>query len=451
MAIWWITEAVPLAATSLLPLVLFPALGVMSLAEAARPFAHHLVALFLGGFVLGLAVERWGLHKRVALTTLLGVGTKPKALIAGFMIATAVLSMFISNTATTIMMLPIALSVIRLVEKRLDSEHITAGQNFGPCLLLGVAYASSIGGVTTITGTQPNLLLVSFLEEQGTPISWGQWLPLGLTLLCIMLPASWYLLTHVSLPIRVRHIPGGRELIKQQLSELGRVSRPEWTVLVVFALVAAGWITRVPLTNTLDAAGFQELAERLRLLGDPGIVMLGAMALFVLPVGAQNGKQQRAMDWPTASKLPWDVLLLFGGGLSLAAAMKASGLDVYIGGQLGSLSGVPTWVLILAVSIVVILLTEITSNTATTAALVPIMGAAAQGLGVHPALLMVPAGVVASYAFMLPVATPPNAIVFSSGTLRIGQMARAGLLINLLGVAVVVLVISTIGEQLLPL
>lgn len=451
MACWWITEAVPLAISSLLPLALFPLAGVMSLADAASPFAHRLVALFLGGFFLGLAVERWGLHKRIALATVLGVGTRPTTLIAGFMLATGLLSMVISNTATTIMMLPIAVSVLGLLERRQQEEGIAPAPNFAPCLLLSIAYASSIGGITTITGTQPNLLLIGFLEERGTEISWAGWLPIGGTLFVLMLPLTWFLMTRVILPVRLAEIPGGRSLIRDQLRTLGPISRPEWTVIAVFLLVAGGWMTRTFVQSALTDAGFDEAAARLAALGDPGIVIVGAVLLFVIPVGVREGQPRRAMDWPTAAKLPWDVLLLFGGGLSLAAAMKVSGLDVFIGDQLAALDGLPAWLLVLAVTATVVFLTEITSNTATTAAFVPILGAAAQGVGVHPAMLMIPAGVAASYAFMLPVATPPNAIVFSAGRVRIDQMAGAGLLLNVIGIAVVTIVLFTVGKAVLPI
>ncbi|MEL6499658.1 MAG: SLC13 family permease [Planctomycetota bacterium] len=442
MAIWWMTEAVPLAATSLLPLVLFPALQVVTMREAAAPYAHPLVGLFFGGFILGLAVERWGLHKRLSLATVLLVGTKPTRLIAGFMLATAVMSMFISNTATALMMLPIAMSVIGLLE-RMGSTHA----NFGPALLLGIAYAASIGGTATVTGTQPNILTVGFLREKGVDISWAGWLPFGLTLCGIMLPVTWLLLTRVTLPVRVPAIPGVRGLLREELLGLGRISRGEWTVLAVFVFVAAGWIFRGMIQSALEGAGLTGAATTLDTLGDTGVVMIGAIALFALPVSLKD--RAFAMDWQTTKGMPWEVLLLFGGGLSLAAAMKASGLDVWIGQRMGGLEGVPIWLLIGVITLTVVFLTELTSNTATTAALVPVLGSAADGLGVHPLLLMLPAGVVASYAFMLPVATPPNAIVFSSGRLRIQQMAKAGILMNIIGALVISLVVATVADDLL--
>lgn len=451
MAFWWMTEAIPLAATSLIPLALFPATGVMQIESLADSYAHYLVVLFFAGFVLGLSVEKWGLHKRVALKTVLVVGTKPTRLVAGFMLASALLSMFISNTATAIMMLPIAVSVIALLDRLQKCEQAGGkglGLNFPAALLLGIAYASSIGGVTTITGTQPNLLLIGFLKsDAGIEITWAGWLPLGLALLVCMLPLAWLILTRVALPIRVDSVPGAASFLRDEYRLLGRLSRGEKIVIIVFSFVALGWISRGPLVKWLAATDHQWIADRLVLLKDSGIAMIGAIALFLIPV--KPSQREFAMDWATMRKMPWDVLLLFGGGLALASAMKSSGLDASIGNSLSGLRGVPPVVLVLIVSLTVIFLTELTSNTATTAAFVPILGSAAPALGIHPVLLMVPAGVVASYAFMLPVATPPNAIVFGSGRLTIPQMARAGLLLNITGVIVTTLIVSQFGAILL--
>ncbi|MEM9166413.1 MAG: SLC13 family permease [Planctomycetota bacterium] len=449
MALWWMTEAVPLAATSMLPLVLFPALQVTDMRGAAAPYAHPLVALFFGGFVLGLAVERWGLHRRLALATVLLVGTKPTRLIAGFMLATAVLSMFISNTATSLMMLPIAVSVITLLERLDASGGADSRRNFGPALLLAIAFSSSIGGVATVTGTQPNLLTVGFLRERGVDIDWGQWLPFGVTLCVTMLPITWLVLTRVTLPVRVADIPGVKGLLRDEYHGLGSITRGEWTVILVFAWVALGWVFRGPTEEWLVRNGFETLQATLSSLGDAGIAMIGALVLFAIPVNAKE--RIFAMDWAHTSKMPWDVLLLFGGGLSLAAAMQSSGLDVYIGDQMSGLRGLPPWAIIGIVTVSVVMLTELTSNTATTAALVPVLGGAAPGLGLDPAMLMIPAGVVASFAFMLPVATPPNAIVFSSGRVSIRQMAWSGLILSVVGACVITTVMSTVGPRLLGL
>lgn len=445
MALWWMTEAVHLAVTSLLPVLLFPMLGVSTLGQAAAPFVDPLVVLFFAGFVLGLAVEKWGLHQRFALRTVLLFGTRPARLIGGFMLATAVLSCFINNTATAMMMLPIATSVIALFDRLgVASEGREA---FAPAILLGVAYAASIGGVTTITGTQPNILLVGFLRDEGVKIEWAQWLPLGLTLLAVMLPSAWFILTRVSLRVPREGVPGVDAMLRQELRDLGPMSRPEKIVLATFACVAAGWIFRGLAAGLLADHGFEWVADRLHALGDAGVALAGALVLFVIPVDRKRGVF--VMDWPGMARMPWDVLLLFGGGLALAGAIKSTGLDEAVGGSLSGLRGLPPIVIIVVVSAAVLFLTELSSNTATVAACVPILGSAAPAVGVHPALLMLPAGIVASYGFMLPVGTPPNAIVFGSGRLTIGQMCRAGLLVNIVGVVVTTLVVSQLGGVLL--
>lgn len=445
MAIWWMTEAVHLAVTSLLPILLFPITGVSTVVQAAASFVDPLVVLFFAGFVLGLGVEKWGLHQRFALRTVLLFGTRPARLIGGFMLATALISCFINNTATAMMMLPIATSVIALFDRLgVGGEGRHA---FAPAILLGVAYASSIGGVTTITGTQPNILLVGFLRDEGVEIAWAQWLPLGLTLLAIMLPSAWFILTRVSLRVPREGVPGVEAMLRQDLRDLGPMTRPEKMVLITFACVAFGWIFRGLASSLLVDRGFGASAQRLDALGDAGIALLGALVLFVMPVNARRG--EFVMDWPAMARMPWDVLLLFGGGLALAAAIKSTGLDEAVGGSLSGLRGLPPIVIIVLVSAAVLLLTELSSNTATVAACVPILGSAAPAVGVHPAILMLPAGIVASYGFMLPVGTPPNAIVFGSGRLTIGQMCRAGLLVNIVGVVVTTLVVSQFGGWLL--
>jgi len=446
MALWWMTEAVNLAVTSLLPVLLFPLAGVCSLGEAAGPFTDPLVVLFFSGFVLGLAVEKWGLHQRFALRTVLLFGTRPARLIGGFMLATALISCFINNTATAMMMLPIATSVIALFD-RLHTGAPERHAAFAPALLLGVAYASSIGGVTTITGTQPNILLVGFLRDEGVTISWAQWLPLGLALLAVMLPASWLILTRLALRVPREGVPGVDELLRAELRELGPLTRAEKVVLTTFALVALGWIFRGLAQSWLTSLGLEWLATRLAALGDAGIALAGALALFVIPIDRKRGVF--AMDWPAMARMPWDVLLLFGGGLTLAAALRSTGLDAAIGSALSGLRGLPPTLIVLTVVVGVLVLTELGSNTATTAACVPILGSAAPAIGVHPALLMLPAGIVASYGFMMPVGTPPNAIVFGSGRLTILQMCRAGFFVNLVGVLVATFLVTRLAGPLL--
>jgi sodium-dependent dicarboxylate transporter 2/3/5 len=451
MAVWWMTEAIPVYATALLPLAALPLLGAVSMREAASPYGHELIFLFMGGFILALSMQRWGLHDRVALLALRLVGTKPRNMVGGFMIVTAVMSMWVSNTATTVIMLPIALSVIGLVRSRQGPGGGSApasggkaaepgsrgpitegtGRNFALCLLLGIAYAASIGGIGTLIGTPPNLFLASFIKSHlGREISFVKWMGIGLPLVVLFLPLTWLLLTRLLYPIRIGRIEGGGAYVREAYRRLGRMNRGEWATFIVFMLTAFTWIFR-PLLVKIALAGVKPLAG----LSDPGVVMLAALALFVIPVNVRG--REFVMNWETAVKLPWGLLVLFGGGLSLAAAVQANGVGEFLGNQVSALQGVPPLLLVTLVAALMIFLTELTSNTASTATLVPIMYAVALGLGLHPYALIVPTAIAASCAFMLPVATPPNAIVFGSGYVSIPQMCRAGIWLNLIGIVMV--------------
>ncbi len=452
MAVWWLTETIHISVAALLPLVLLPTFQAASMPDAAAPYAHPLIFLFMGGFLLALAMQRWGLDKRISLLTLRFVGTKPINMVGGVMLATAVLSAFVSNTATTAMMLPIALSVIAIVQRNSDSDE-RAGKNFAICLLLGIAYAASIGGLATIIGSPPNALLVGFVnntiaEPYRMEVSFARWMMIGLPLSVVFLPIVWLLLTRVLYPIRIRQIDGGEKVIASQLQELGPTKRGEWIVFIVFLFTAACWIFRPLLVNIELPLGDTSVVV-FRGLTDPGIAMTGALLLFVIPVDMQE--RQFVMDWETAKQLPWGILILFGGGLSLAAAVQANGVAEFIGSQTRYFTGMPAIVLVLAVTTLVIFLTELTSNTATTATLLPVLAALAPGLGVHPYLLIFPAALSASCAFMMPVATPPNAIVFGSGELTIQQMIKAGLWLNLIGIVLVTLLAFMLLNLVLPL
>jgi sodium-dependent dicarboxylate transporter 2/3/5 len=439
MAAWWMTEAVSIYVTSLLPLCVLPLFGAGTIREAASPYAHELIFLFMGGFVVALSMERWGLHKRFAYAALRVVGTNPHGVVLGFMAATAFVSMWVSNTATAIMMLPIALSVIDVVLKqttgRTASETGTftdePGHNFAVCLLLGIAYSASIGGIGTLIGTPPNLFLASYIEEHlGGDVSFVRWMGIGVSLVVVFLPITWVLLTRVLYPIRIREIEGGAAFIRERYRAHGPMSTGERVTLAVFSIAAAAWVFR-PLLARISVAGVEAFAG----LSDPGIAMIAALALFIFPV---DWKVRRfVMDWETAVRIPWGVLLLFGGGLSLAASIEKNGVGEFIGSLFAGLAGFPELALVLIATTVVIFLTELTSNTATTATLVPVLAAAAPGLGVSPYVLIVPAAIAASCAFMLPVATPPNALVFGSGYVRIGQMVKAGLWLNLIGIVLI--------------
>jgi sodium-dependent dicarboxylate transporter 2/3/5 len=444
MAVWWLTEAAPLAATALLPVVLFPLLGIADIGAATAPYANPLIFLFLGGFLLGLAVQRFGLHRRIALWILLRVGASPRALVGGFMLASALLSMWISNTATAIVMLPIGVSVLRLLAEQGGAPAMGDAvpmRAFGTTLMLGIAYACSIGGIGTLVGTPPNLVLAAFVREHyGTDLGMVRWLGIGLPLVAVLLPLTWLYLTRVAFPLPRASFPCGRTVLADELARLGPMGPGERVTAVVFALTAAGWLLRPQLVVWTGLAG----------LTDAGIAMLGALALFVLPAGprpAPGEPRPRALDWETAKAVPWQILILFGGGLSLASAIAANGVDGYIAGGFQGLAGLPDWVLVLAVAAVVVLLTEVTSNTAVTTTLMPVLAATAAATGAAPGMLLTAAALAASCAFMLPVATPPNAIVFASGQVSIAQMARAGLGLNLLAVLVVTAVV-TIGARL---
>jgi sodium-dependent dicarboxylate transporter 2/3/5 len=414
MATWWISEALPIAATALLPIVLFPLLGIMPTAQTTAAYANPMIYLFLGGFLIAMAMQKWALHRRIALHTIQLVGTSPRRIILGFMLATAFLSMWISNTATTMMLLPIGLAVIAHRPKG-DDEG-----NFATALMLAIAYAASIGGVATLIGTPPNAILAGVLREQsGITLGFAQWMLFALPLSLLMLLITWLYLTRIVYRGSNQVVASDRGLLREQLQGLGRMGYEERWVLLVFGLVALAWILR----GLLDFTWLHGVE-------DASIAIGGALLLFLLPASADKGG--RLLDWHSAVQLPWEILLLFGGGFSLAAAFVQSGLTEWLVSQLGLLQAMPVWLLLLAVVLMIIFLTEVTSNTATATIVLPLMGALAAAMELAPTLLMIPAAIAASYAFMLPVATPPNAIVFGGGHVTIAQMARAGIWMNLI-------------------
>ena len=429
MAAWWLTEAIDIAATALLPMVLFPLAGIASIEKTTAPYASSVIFLFLGSFVVALSMQRWGLDRRIALHILRLVGTRPAHMIGGFMIATAALSAFVSNTATAAMMLPIAASVVAVAHRRTGAEETPRQKNFPPALMLAIAYSASIGGLATIVGTPPNLFLVGFLRKsRGLEVSFASWLEIGLPLAAVLLPVTWWLLTQRLYPVERRPVPGAAEALREALAALGPMSRGERATLVVFAAAATAWIVR-PLLSAWTLFGARPLAG----LSDTGVAVIAALALFLIRVDPER-PEEHAMDWATAEKLPWGVLILFGGGLSLAAAIQSHGVAEFLGAQAHALASWPELAIVMLVTTTTIFLTELTSNTATAAALVPILAAVAPGLGVPELHLVIPATLAASCAFMLPVATPPNAIVFGSGRVTQRQMARAGFWLNLIAI-----------------
>ena len=435
MATWWLTEALPLPATALVPIVLFPLLGIAPIRAATAPYASDVIFLFMGGFMLGLAMQRCCLHVRIALNVVLLVGTQPQRLVGGFMLATAAISMWISNTAAAVMMLPVAASVVEMLRRELGrdaADHHIALRNFGVALMLGVAYGASIGGLGSLIGSPPNVVLASFTaRELGVEISMLDWFTFGVPLMLVFLPLAWWYLTRIAHPVRLPALDGAHS-IRAELAELGRMTSAERRVLAVFAVTALAWILRPQLA-----------ALALPRLSDAGIAMSAALALFLLP--ASGWRNERLLDWPTAATLPWGILLLFGGGLSLAAAIGANGVDQYIAAGFGNLAGAPTWLLVALVVAVVTLLTELSSNTAVATTFIPVLAAVAAGMGVAPMPVLLAATLAASCAFMLPVATPPNAVVFGSGYVRIGDMARAGAWMNVIGLVLITTLVLLIN------
>ena len=422
MATWWISEAVPLPATALLPVALFPLLGIAPLAKAAAPYADPVLFLFLGGFLLGIGLERRDLHKRAGLHAILLVGTSPRRLVGGFLVATAALSMWVSNSATAVIMLPVASAVLGLFALHCRVDPVSQ-RNLGAAVMLAVAYGASIGGLGTLIGTPPNALLAAYMErEHGVTIGFAEWMLVGLPMVFAMIAIAWPLLVRLH-PISAGAADAG-PAIRAELRALGSMGPAERRVAVVFLSTALAWIAR-PLYGSLVPG-----------LDDSVIAILGALCLFVIPSGRGDG--ERLITWEDTRGLPWGILILFGGGLSLAGAISSSGLAAWLGGAMAGLASMPVLVVVAAATLGMIFLTELTSNTASAATFLPVGGAVALGIGIEPAMLAVPLALAASCAFMLPVATPPNAIVFASGKVTIAQMAWAGLWINLLGTVVIV-------------
>lgn len=429
MATWWASEAISVPVTAFLPIVTFPMLGVSSMGETTSHYANPIIYLFLGAFILALAVEKSMLHKRLALMVLSVSGTEGKKLIGAFMAVSALLSMWMTNTSTTMMLMPIALSVATIIVETNDELHVSQKRNFQIAMLLGLAYASTIGGLATLVGTPPNALLVAFLAENyNIQISFASWMLIGIPIMLLMLPITWWSLTRWSYSIDIPENPTVSSHLLALREKLGPMSSAEKRVGAVFLAVVVLWVVRRPLAESFDLAFFT----------DTGIVMAGAMLLFLLPSG--NPQQPQLLSWENVYRIPWGVLILFGGGLSLAAMVSASGLAAWLGESLVPLGGLGALFLVVAATALVIFLTELTSNVATAATFLPVVAAVAMELGVSPLILCIPITLASSCAFMLPVATPPNAIVFASGALTIPQMMRAGLLLNLVGIGLIALV-----------
>ncbi|MDA7978999.1 MAG: anion permease [Pirellulales bacterium] len=442
MAVWWITEAVPLGATALLPLVLLPAFRVQTTAEVATAYAGDLIFLFLGGFLVALAIEESGLHRRVALGIVAAMGDHPRRIVFGFMLATAALSMWLSNSATTMMLLPIAVSVLIHADSRGGRAH----QNFGVALMLGIAYGASIGGVATIVGTPPNAYFRNeFAKEfvvRGAPdFSFGGWMLMALPMAALFLAVAWWLLTRFLFPIKPGPLFGGSDVIRDELRSLGPMSRDEWVMAGIFATTAALWILREPVTGwgwaPMLGVGRETIDGASRVwLSDGAVAIAMGLVCFIAPSTARPGRG--ILEWRATARMPWEVLLLFGGGMALAASMKASGFATYAGGALAdALRNLPAVAQVALCGGTMTAATEMTSNLASVQISLPILKEAALANGRDPRLLMLPTTLAASWAFMLPVATPPNAIVYGSGRVAIRDMIKAGFVMNALGIVLI--------------
>lgn len=442
MATWWITEAIPIPATALLPVALFPLLGIMNGKDVAATYFNNIIFLFIGGFIMALAMERWDLHRRVALRIIMLIGASPRRILLGFMVATAFLSMWISNTAATMMMVPIALAIIF----KLKEEHPgPAMTRFAAGLLIGIAYAASIGGIATLIGTPPNLAFIRIYAIQyphAPEISFAGWFLFGFPFSVVFLAVAWWLLA--TLFIRGHQTQADPAVFKAERAQLGPMSYEEKIVLVLFVILAVLWLFRQNIElGSFTLPGWSNWFPESKFIDDGTIAIAVSLFLFVIPSRSRAG--ERLMNWETAVKLHWGIVILFGGGFALAAGFAESGLSAWVTQQLEVLRGVPPVVMVAMTCVMLTFLTELTSNTATTQLSLPLLAALASAIKVHPLLLMIPATLSASCAFMLPVATPPNAIIFGSGAVKMSDMMRSGILMNLIGVVLVTAFMYAIG------
>ena len=425
MLSWWVSGVLPLGVTALLPIVLFPLLGILTLKETTINYANPVIYLFFGGFVLGLAIEKWNLHKRIALNIIRTCGSTPSLIILGSMIATALLSMWISNTATTVMMLPIGMAVSALLGEKITDEK--AGKNFGIALMLGIAYAANIGGITTLIGTPPNLVLASIVEESNLPsIGFSEWLIFALPLVVALFITTYLLTTRVLFPIKIKKLEGITPLISSELKELGKLQAGEKRVMLIMLTTAALWIVRAQL-NSIPG---------LSALSDTAIAIMASITLFIVPSAK---RQKPLLQWQDTEKLPWGILLLFGGGISLAKGMEKTKIVELLGDWISEGTAPQTIVLVLVVCALALFLTEVMSNVALVSVFIPVSFVIAQNFGLNELQLAIPLTIAASCAFMFPISTPPNAIVFSSGYLKLNHMARAGIVLNFISIMFITL------------
>ncbi len=433
MITWWVTEAVDLSVTALLPMILLPLLEVTTLNEATSQYSNPIIYLFMGGFVIAIAMEKWNLHKRIALFIISKTGTGANGIIFGFMLATNLLSMWISNTATTVMMLPIAISVVQLLFE--DHTFTRKERRFALSLMLGIAFSANVGGIATLIGTPPNVVFAGFIrQEYGLEIGFLQWMLMGVPLSILFLLIIYILLTRVFYPSQLHEVASSGKLIEQELKKLGKLTANEKKVLLVFTVTAVLWISRQFLQQLFPSI----------LLHDTIIAMAGAVTLFLIP---SDRKGEAILLWQDMHRLPWGILILFGGGLTLAKAMEKVGIIDIIAGQAAGIGSIGNWLIILSLSAVVLFLTEVMSNVALITVFLPVLGGIAIGLGVDPLLICIPATIASSCAFMLPMSTPPNAIVYASGHIKVYQMMRIGVVLNVL----ILIILTAVIQWVIPL
>lgn len=451
MATWWISDAIPLYATALLPVILFPLLGILESKSTAAVYFNSIIFLFLGGFMIALTMEKWNLHKRIALFIIRFIGGGPARITLGFMLAAALLSMLISNTATAIMMLPIGMAIINQMESKFSRQE---SRKFSVGLMLAIAYACSLGGVATLVGTPPNLSFVRIFEitfPNAPPITFGTWFVMAFPLTVIMLAVVWFLITKVIYRVPAQ-IKVDKSVVDNEYRQLGKISFEEKVILAVFISTAVLWVFRLDLViGVITVPGWSRLLPYRELIDDATVAMSMALLLFLVPARDRQNGPSSIMSADVIKKLPWGIVVLFGGGFALARGFQTSGLSELIGAQFAGMTGLHPFVLIIACAFVLTFLTELTSNTATTQMILPILASVAVSMQINPLLLMVPATLSSSFAFMMPVATPPNAIVFGSGHIKISDMARAGVILNLLGVIIITLLFYYYGSLVLDI
>ena len=460
MICWWISEAVHIGVTGFVPIALFPLLGVTSSSAVSAHYGNHLIFLFVGGFIIAQAMERWNLHRRIALAIIDRFGSRPRPIVLGFMVATALLSMWISNTATTMMLLPMAMAVVNQLVGSAQVRGAPEGaqhdqlarDTFGPVLLLGVAYAASIGGLGTVVGSPTTVAFLGFATEAFPdlpPIGFAQWSMIGLPIIVVFVPLTWLYLCRfgTAIPLSAVRFSSSQSVIRDERAALGAMSVPEKRVMIVAASTGLLWILRAPIdVGGFFLPGWSQLFPVPGSVHDSTVAMTMAILLFMLPSG-KSGDASRLLDWRHAARgTPWGIVFLLGGGFALAAGITDSGLAAWLGAWLGALGGLPGWVLVVAVCVLTTAMTETTSNVATVLMLSPVVAAMAGEVGVHPYLLLIPMAVTSSFAFTLPVATPPNAIIFSSGWITIPQMVRAGILLDVIGLLIVPMAVYALGS-----